>query len=435
MRLQIEKAVYGGSGLAHQTEGEGAGRTIFVPFTLPGEIVEAKLTGEKDGFGEATLAQVLQPSADRVEPACMHFGECGGCHYQHANYAAQTAIKAEILRETLHRAGLDALPGIQLHSAEPWGYRNRAQLRIAVQGEDLRVGYSRRGTNQFLPIRECPILAPLLWRAANALMQLGTENSAAGRCARNIKEVELFADAEEQKLQMTPFLQKDQPGFNGFCERMKELVPELAGAGLSLLSQHTHRRTQKSRAVRSWEMGGLNYCAADESYWVSRSGFFQVNRFLVDELVSLVTAGREGGLAWDLYAGVGLFSRVLARKFRQVVAVEAAGSDLSKTFKGEGRQAIEATTVEFLRAAVVQRERPDLVVMDPPRAGIGAECSALLSKIAAREMVYVSCDPVTLARDLKTMATGGYAVAELHMVDLFPQTFHLETVVVLRRSS
>jgi 23S rRNA (uracil1939-C5)-methyltransferase len=436
MKLQIEKEVYGGAGLAHQTEGEGSGRTVFVPFTLPGEIVEAKLTGEKDGFVDASLIQVVQPSVDRVEPGCVHFGQCGGCHYQHANYAAQIVIKAEILRETLQRAGLDALPEVQIHSAEPWGYRNRAQLRIAVQGEDLRVGYNRRGTNEFLAIRECPILASLLWRGSEALVQLAAENSAAGRCARDVKEVELFADADEKNLQMTLFVQKDQPGFSGFCQRMKELVPELVGVGLSLLSsQGAHRRSQNPRQMQSWGLDGLSYRAAEESYWVSRSGFFQVNRFLVDELVRVVTIGRKGRLAWDLYAGVGLFSRVLAREFQHVVAVESAGSDLAKSFKGAGRQAVESTTVEFLRGAVVQRNRPDLVVMDPPRAGIGAESCALLSKISAQEMVYVSCDPVTLARDLKTMTGAGYSIAELHMIDLFPQTFHLESVVVLRKSS
>jgi 23S rRNA (uracil1939-C5)-methyltransferase len=435
MKLQIEKEVYGGAGLAHQTEGEGAGKAVFVPFTLPGEIVEAKLTGEEDGFVDASLIQVMQPSVDRAKPGCAHFGECGGCHYQHANYAAQIAIKAGILRETLQRTGLDTLPEVQIHSAEPWGYRNRAQLRIAVQEEGVRVGYNRRGTNEFLAIRECPILAPLLWRGAEALVQLAAENSAAGRCARDVKEVELFADVDEKNLQMTLFVQKNQPGFSGFCQRMKELVPELAGAGLSLLSsQGAHRRAQKPRQMQSWGLDGLTYRAAEESYWVSRSGFFQVNRFLVDELVRVVTTGRKGRLAWDLYAGVGLFSRVLAREFQHVVAVESARSDLANSFKGAGKQAVESTTVEFLRGAVVQRNRPDLVVMDPPRAGVGAESCALLSKISAQEMVYVSCDPVTMARDLKTMTGAGYSIAELHMIDLFPQTFHLESVVVLRKS-
>jgi 23S rRNA (uracil1939-C5)-methyltransferase len=431
MRLQIEKAVYGGSGLAHQTEGDGAGRTVFVPFTLPGEIVDAKLIDEKAGFGDTALLQVLEPSADRVKPSCTHFGECGGCHYQHAEYAAQVAMKTAILRETLERAGLNMLPEIEHHIAEPWGYRNRTQLRIALANGAIRVGYNRRGTNEFLAIGECPILSPLLWRAAKALVQLAAEDSTAGRWMGRSVEVEFFTDSDEKKLLMTIFVQKDQVGFAECCERMRELVPELVGAGTSLVL--TQRRAQRARPSQSWGAEGLSYHAAGQNYWVSRGGFFQVNRFLLDELVTLVTEDRKGSLAWDLYAGVGLFSRALTRTFEQVVAVEAAATDLVMSFKGAGKRAVEATTVEFLRGAVVQRERPDLVVMDPPRAGVGAEVCTLLARISPTTIVYVSCDPVTLARDLKMLIDAGYNIVELHMVDLFPQTFHLETVVVLRK--
>jgi 23S rRNA (uracil1939-C5)-methyltransferase len=233
---------------------------------------------------------------------------------------------------------------------------------------------------------------------------------------------------------MTVFVGKEQVGFKALCEQMKELVPELEGANASLLSAAgPQRRARSPRQLESWGAEGLNYHAAGEDYWVDRGGFFQVNRFLVDELVRIVTAGRRGAIVWDLYAGVGLFSRVLARTFQQVVAVEAAANNLPRSFKGPGRRAVEATTVEFLRSAVVQRERPELIVMDPPRAGVGAEVCALLARVSALEMVYVSCDPVTLARDLKSLAGAGYELVELHMVDMFPQTFHLETVVVLRR--
>jgi 23S rRNA (uracil1939-C5)-methyltransferase len=128
-----------------------------------------------------------------------------------------------------------------------------------------------------------------------------------------------------------------------------------------------------------------------------------------------------------------LFSRALAKVFQPVVAVEANANDLSRSFKGPGKRAVESTAVEFLRSAVVQRERPELVVMDPPRAGVGAEVCALLARVSSPEIVYVSCDPVTLARDLKLLVAAGYNVLEIHMVDMFPQTFHLETVMILRK--
>jgi 23S rRNA (uracil1939-C5)-methyltransferase len=434
MKLQIEKTVYGGAGLAHQTEGDHAGRAVFVPFTLTGELVEAHFLEQRDGFGEASLVQVLASSKDRVRPVCTHFGGCGGCQYQHAAYSAQVQMKVAILQETLERAGLTTLPTIQTHSGEPWTYRNRTRLRVAESDAAVKVGYNRRGSNEFLAIQECPILAPLLWRAAETLLRVAAGDSTAARWVRSAVEVELFTTADEKKLRMTVFVGKEQVGFKALCEQIKELVPELEGANASLLSAAgPQRRARSPRQLESWGAEGLNYHAAGEDYWVDRGGFFQVNRFLVDELVRIVTAGRRGAIVWDLYAGVGLFSRVLARTFQQVVAVEAAANNLPRSFKGPGRRAVEATTVEFLRSAVVQRERPELIVMDPPRAGVGAEVCALLARVSALEMVYVSCDPVTLARDLKSLASAGYELVELHMVDMFPQTFHLETVVVLRR--
>jgi 23S rRNA (uracil1939-C5)-methyltransferase len=433
MKLQIEKAIYGGAGLAHQTEGEGAGRAVFVPFTLPGELVDAQLLEQKATFGEASLVQVISASEDRIQPACAHFGQCGGCQYQHANYSAQPQMKSAILQETLERAGLTALPAIQPHIGEPWAYRNRTRLRVAESNATPSVGYSRRGSKEFLAIHECPILAPLLWRAAEVLLHVAAEDSTAARMVRTAIEVELFTTADEKKLQMTVFTGKHQTGLKALCEQMRKLVPELVGATSSLLSVGLQRRTQKPRQLESWGTEGLTYRAAGEDYWVSPGGFFQVNRFLIDELVQVVTAGRRGLIAWDLYAGVGLFSRALARTFQHVVAVEASANDLGKSFKGPGRRAVEATTVEFLRSAVLQRERPELIVMDPPRAGLGAEVCALLARVSAPEIVYVSCDPVTLARDLKSLVEAGYKTVELHMVDMFPQTFHLETVAVLRR--
>jgi 23S rRNA (uracil1939-C5)-methyltransferase len=430
MKLQIAKSVYGGAGLAH----EPGGKTVLVPFTLPGEMIEAQLLEHKKKSDEASLLQVMSASKDRVKPACSHFGECGGCQYQHAEYPTQMKIKSSILQETLERAGLIALPNIESHLGPQWGYRNRMRLRIEELDDIPRVGYNRRGTNEFLAIHECPIAAPILWRAAQSLLQVAAQTPSAARWLSNAVEAEFFTTGDEKKLQMTIYVRKDQPGLAAFCEHLKQVIPELAGAGTSLIKlTGPQRQVQKPRPLESWGATGLSYRAADEDYWISRGGFFQVNRFLIDELVRIVTEDRNGQLAWDLYAGVGLFSRALAKKFRQVVAVETAGIDLINSFKGPGKHAVEATTVDFLRHAVIQRERPQLIVMDPPRAGVGADVCSFLARIAALEIVYVSCDPVTLARDLKMLVDAGYKLQEVHLIDLFPQTFHLETVVVLRK--
>jgi 23S rRNA (uracil1939-C5)-methyltransferase len=179
----------------------------------------------------------------------------------------------------------------------------------------------------------------------------------------------------------------------------------------------------------------IAYRAAGFEYRVDHGAFFQVNRWLVDELVESVTGGLLGGLAWDLFAGVGLFARKLAERFERVIAVEpspAAIAALKENLKETNATAVKATTLEFLRGAA-KGERPDVIVVDPPRTGLGAETTELLGRIGAPEIVYVSCDPATLARDLRALVGAGYGIERITLADLFPQTFHLETVVKLRR--
>lgn len=212
--------------------------------------------------------------------------------------------------------------------------------------------------------------------------------------------------------------------------RLRERIPELAGAELVM----DGGEGQPSRPIAQWGAASLTYHAAGCDYRVDHGAFFQVNRWLVDALVDRATAGKSGELAWDLFAGVGLFARQLGAGFNRVVAVEsapAATNALEANLKGTHGVAERATTFDFLRRNRVG-ERPDLIVVDPPRTGLGADITALLNEIIAPSLIYVSCDPATLARDLKALIGGGYSIESVALADLFPQTFHLETVVRLR---
>ncbi len=199
-------------------------------------------------------------------------------------------------------------------------------------------------------------------------------------------------------------------------------------------------RREGGRAIRRarWRDGArlrLLYRAAGFDYRVDHGAFFQVNRWLIDKMVERALAGRQGKLAWDLFAGVGLFARQLANNFDKVVAVESAPMSteaLAANLAGSTGEAVAASTLDFLRANA-QGPRPDFIVVDPPRTGLGEEINALLNVIGAPAIAYVSCDPATLARDLRALIAGGYALESVTMTDLFPQTFHLETIVSLRR--
>ena len=395
----------------------------IVLFVLPGELV--MLDPE---------VRVVEASGSRVAPGCVHFGVCGGCQYQHAEYGEQTRLKVEILRGLL--GGLGELPEFGVHTGAEWGYRNRVRLR--VNGGE--VGYSRRGSNEFLPVTMCPISAPVLWRAAEAIR--GLRDALSRRWMTSIAEIELFCTGDEGRVQAQFFLRDSEPAhgdagaFGRFCEGLKAVVPELVGAS-AMLDPELSRRARRAWDGAEWGVAGIAYRAAGRSYWVGRGAFFQVNRFLVDELVGLVCGGLSGKVAWDLFAGVGLFTRALAEKFESVVAVEggeAAAAALAVVGKAEkGVKAVRSSTLDFLREQEFQRDRPEVVVLDPPRAGLGAEGAGILARIGAAEVVYVSCDPVTLARDLAVLTREVYQVERVDLVDLFPQTFHLETVVRLRR--
>jgi len=383
-------------------------------------------------------------SATTATPRCPHFGVCGGCQHQDLVYEEQLRLKRERLAYLLQEANVSVPAEIAVHSAEPYEYRNRIRLRMERIEGIFRVGYNLPRTTDFLPISTCPIATPTLWHTAEALLAAAADrdvlywlNAAA--------EVELFCDNTASRVQLTLFCAPrtkapaaSQPGnFSAAFAALQAHMPQgitLAGAAAEAFDARTG---PTGRTLAEAGATGLAYTVLDETYWITRGGFFQINRFLIETLVHLVCDNCSGALAWDLYAGVGLFSRVLARSFKQVTAVESnpsAALDLRNalTKLGPLYVAIESTTLAFLERAVLQREHPELIVLDPPRSGAGLEACALLSRIAPQTIVYVSCDPITLARDLAALQPH-YRVAALHLLDLFPQTSHLETVAVLER--
>ncbi len=379
-------------------------------------------------------------------PRCPHFGRCGGCQHQDVAYDAQLRTKHDRLKELLAQSGVVYPDNIATHSAEPYHYRNRIRLRIEQQQDTLQLGYNQLGTTAFQPITECPIAATALWNTAASLIHAASEDRDALFWLNAASEVELFCNHDQSQLQLTllcaPRTKSQQGSFIRAFKAFQQHAPQnitIVGAGAIAADPRTG---PTGRVLAEAGTTGLNYRVADELYWITRGGFFQVNRFMLETLVDLVcdhnNAPRSGTLAWDLFSGVGLFSRVLARSFARVTAVESnttAIADLRNVFRklGIAHTAIESTVLDYLRNAALQRERPDLVILDPPRAGAGIEACDLLNRIAPQHIVYVSCDPTTLARDLAVLQSH-YTLSELHLVDLFPQTFHLETVAILHRT-
>ena len=376
-------------------------------------------------------------------PHCPHFGACGGCQSQDVAYSAQLQHKQERLQQLLSETVTQPLPEIVVHSGEPYGYRNRIRLRVERSDGTLRFGYNVRTTTEFLPITTCPIAAGILWETAQSLLHAASQNEDAAAWLSAAREVEISCDDALTQVQLTlgcpPRTSLPRGSFARSLQAVQQFAPQVVGASAIAVDPRTG---PTGKVFDTFGAAGISYQVLDETYWINRGVFFQVNRFLLPTLVELVTGKRGGQLAWDLFCGIGLFSRVLARSFEKVIGVEAnpvAISSLRSAFARidkHGRQhtAVEATALDYLRKAVMQRERPSLIVLDPPRAGAGIEACELIVRLAPREIVYVSCDPATLARDLAVLQTR-YELAAVHLVDLFPQTAHLETVVVLQRNS
>ena len=440
LQIEIEKLIYGGDGLARMpADAQGRGKTVFVPFVLPGEQVEVSVIESRSGFARAQLEKVLTPSPDRVEPDCPYFGSCGGCHYQHMSYEAQLRQKAEILRETLRRtAKLELEHEIQLHPSPPWNYRNRTRVHVRHTPE-FTLGFNRYNSHEVLAVEACPISSPLINQAIAAVWILGRD----GAVPEILHGLQFFANHDDTQLLVDAYV---WPGENPaelqpLAAALRSALPAVVGVVVFPVSSIEDE--SQERALRTSihpeiapAIGGdcLMYHAVGQQYRVSGGSFFQTNRHLVDTLAQVATADRDGQLALDLYAGVGLFTLPLAGKFDQVLAVESSHDSLAdlRLNVPANVKCIHATTERFL----IERGpklAPDLIVVDPPRAGLGEKTAAALGRMSASHVTYVSCDPATLSRDLRLLLESGFRVEQAHLVDMFPQTFHLETVLHLVR--
>ena len=417
LELRTERLAFGGATIARHD-----GRAVFVAYAAPNELVRVEITEVEKTFARAKVVAVLEASADRIEPRCQHFGECGGCNYQHIRYEAQVAAKGEFVLDALTRIGKFTWPQpIVVHHAEPWNYRSRTQLKLkatpgtrpdgsrgpidkrdrkrnaaALAEQELLeeaklgpqppvVGYHYASSNQVLDIRQCPVLAP-----------------------------ELEQGIEKIRAAIADMPRRDWPyQIEGSCGRDgASYSPDLPGMRKDLVEH---------------EVLGFRYLIEPES-------FFQGNRHLVHRLVEVAIASESGGLAFDLYAGVGLFSLPLSKRFERVISGEderracTLGRVNVKTNDCNNVHYLRRTTEQFLAS---NHERPDLVVMDPPRLGAKPAIPMLL-KLAAKRIVYVSCDPQTLARDLRSLVDGGYELESVEALDMFPQTYHVEAIAKLR---
>ncbi|MPZ99517.1 MAG: TRAM domain-containing protein [Dehalococcoidia bacterium] len=393
--LEIETTGFaaGGKALGHAPDG----RVVFVEYALPGERVIAEVTAEHAGYIEATAVQILRASDERITPRCPYFGKCGGCQLQHVAYPEQLRLKTGVVREQLTRIGrfseaeADAAVSDMLGMDDPWGYRNHMRFTARRDGE---VGFMQRGTHRFLRIDHCDIALP---RVNEVLQQTQGRTMQARQITIRVGE-QTGEEMVQPRLRWRPHTRGARPesGQQHYSER--------------LLAQ---------------------------TYRISGPAFFQVNTRQAERLVSLVVdrvLEVSPRVVVDAYAGVGTFAAQLASRVEQVVTIEesaAAGVDASVNLEGLPTVTRIVGRVEDTLPGMTPS--PEVVVIDPPRAGLARPVVDAIIESAARRVVYVSCDPATLARDLRILVDGGFALTQVQPVDMFPQTAHVECVTVLDR--
>ncbi len=417
--FSAEKLVYGGDALGHHQ-----GRAVLAPWILPGERVEVEPLRTAKGVIHARPRRILTPSRERVTAPCPYFARCGGCQYQHFSAERQTTVKTEILRETLRRLGRITWEAeIPTHAGEPWHYRNQARFQVSRRAEGVaEIGFFEAESHRLFPVDACLILSP---RLSQVLAELNRGEWL--RALPPCQEIEARTDDRDERVQLL---------LRGRFRREEgERWAKEALAGLPGVVSVALEGDGKTTVVGE---ESLLYRVGEFQYQVSATSFFQSSRFLLPELVSTVTQSAAGSVALDLFCGVGLFTLPLARRFSRVIGVEGH-SRSAADFAANARrhelgnvQVVADTAYDFLRRWA--QAEPDLVVLDPPRAGAGVALLKLLAGLRPKALDYVSCSPPTLARDLGYILQHGYRLISVELFDLFPQTYHIEALVRLARS-
>lgn len=404
IQLTLTSLAYGGDAIGRTPDG----MAVFVPFGLPGEKVAVEITQQKRGFARARLLEVLAPSPDRIAPRCPHFTVCGGCQYQHMPYPKALEFKEEIFNQQLKRLARLENPPVQAMLPSPleWNYRNALQFHLSPAG---RLGFQAAGSHRVVEISECHLPLPGisdLWKQIE--FEPGME----------IERVELRQGAQGELLMTIVSNAPDLPELN--LEAAVSVV-HAGPAGVTILAGNDHLRQH----------------VAGREFIVSAGSFFQVNlpqaQAMVGEVLGLLPL-QPAELILDVYCGVGLFSAFLAPLTKRLVAVESAPSacdDFAENLdEFENVELYAGDAAQILPALDLH---PNVVVVDPPRAGLAAPvCDALLRMQPGR-ILYVSCDPATLARDIRSLQTGGYALVRSQPVDMFPQTGHIEAIALLEK--
>lgn len=405
--ITLQKLTYGGDAMGRLPDG----RAVFVPFGLPGEHVRLRLTHEKQSFARGELIEILKASPDRIEPKCKHFTQCGGCHYQNLLYNKQLAAKTDILRDQLQRIGKIGNPPVKPMVASPleWNYRNHMHFHLT---EDGKLGYIfplPSGEGRVRAIEECHLPEAGIhnfWRELQFEPNINIERASL-RCGQGDELMLVLASETDE----TPELEIE--------------------ADISVV----HIYEDHPVVIAGRDHLFINILNKD--FRVSAASFFQVNVKMAEKMVEYLLTCLPVSMSTnllDVYCGAGLFSKFLASNYAKAIGIESSPSACEdfgfNLDEFDNVELYEGTAEEILPAFVGQIANLSHMIVDPPRAGIEKQALHAIINIKPQIIAYVSCDPSTLARDAARLIHGGYRLAEVTPFDLFPQTYHIESISI-----
>lgn len=429
--LYVERLVAGGNGLAMLD-----GMKVFVPFAAPQERIRARITMRKRDYAVAAIDELIEPSPLRVNPPCPYYANlCGGCQLQHLSYPGQLIVKKLIVNDALQHLGRVFVPVANISEGEPWHYRNKTQYPVADRG-GVRVGFFRRGTHFVTDIQTCLLHPPRFDRLRSVAAEAVQQWESAYDEQHHKGNVRHLILRQGDDGVMVLLVTREEALNSSLVDAIAE-QPSVIGVVQSI----NHLRTNRILGNRFKVLRGrdwLQVTVLEQQFRVSASSFFQVNRARAEEVCRKVlrfAAPTGSETILDLYSGVGMLSLILARFCREVIGIEIderAVEDARFNAESAG-----AENVSFICGAVEQLvgdlPAADVVVLDPPRKGVDHSVLLAVAHLCPSRIVYVSCNPATLARDLAVLEEQSYSTTDVHPVDMFPQTAHVEVVARLER--
>ncbi len=427
--IEIEKLVYGGDGLGRLPSGE----VLFVPWSAPGDQLRIRRQPDTKP-ARALIENIVTPGPARTQPACSVFGTCGGCQWQHIQPASQRDWKQKIVQESLERIGklrnIEVLPTLGSDEAS-WHYRNRVQWEVEPEGDEwglqtrYRLGYHQANSHAVVPFEHCWIIPENLNHLANGLQTYLAENPDA---ASGLLRIEVAVNAEEQIL--LRFIGENTPALSTIASTVSESFPQIVG----IVHADADDKKQSVLFGQDW----LHETLDGQKFKVSAGSFFQTNHHAAEKMLTLLGQWlqQDTHSLLDIYAGVGVFAIHLKERTKRIVVIESSPSalaDAKENIRNHQADHIELTPGDARMVLRNLKEDFDAAIIDPPRAGCHADVLAWLSAHVKKQLLYVSCNPTTLARDLKTLSDNGWQVQAVQPLDMFPQTYHIETIVNLTR--